>query len=108
MRVTNRLSLGAALLMTVCLGLASQGAWAFTECSVAPTRVHSGDAGNFYIFFSNGGFAIIRENDLDYRATMSIVLFAIATDRTLTARYEANNVPCNSTYQELTGLSMSK
>jgi hypothetical protein len=93
--------------MALGMSVASQ-AFGFTECSVAPTRVHSGDAGNFYIFFSNGGFAIVRESDADYRATVAMVLLAIATDRTLTVRYVSDGVPCNATYQELDGLGMNK
>lgn len=102
------LSLKLVVFAFLIFGLVSPSVWAYTECSVAPTRVHSGDSGNFYIFFSNGGLAIIRKADPDYSATITVVMFAIATDRPLIVRYEADGVPCNATFQELEGLAMSK
>ena len=85
------------------LGFPFRAAYAYTECTVNVSQIFSGDGGNIWIRFTNGGAAVILSNDPDRQATLSLAMTALVTSRTVTARYTANGASCSATNMDLEG-----
>jgi hypothetical protein len=93
--------LGIAAMLA--LGAPIQSAHAYTECTSSVSQIFSGDEGNVWVVFTNGGAVAIPPTDLDQGKTMSMAMAALVAGRTVTARYAANGVACNTTRFDLTG-----
>ena len=91
MRRFRNLAIGAMLALAVPL----EGAHAITECNVNIHRIFVGD-GIIWISFTNGGQAVVQANDPDREATLSMAMTAFIAGREVIARYQADNLVCNS------------
>jgi len=80
-----------------------QTAYAYTECTLSVSRIFSGDGGNIWILFTNGGAAVALSNDPDKQATLGMAMMALATSRTVTARYTTTGASCSATNMDLEG-----
>lgn len=96
-----------ALTLT-CLGLALNAgpARAFTECQSPLQKMFAGDGGAIYLYFPNGGAAIIAVTDPNKQAATAIAMTAIAGGRDVIIRYTANGVSCSSVRSDFEGIWM--
>jgi hypothetical protein len=84
--------IAASILSTV----ASEPVLASTECTVTLSRMYAGDGGNVWLHFTNGGSAILLPSYPDIQATTAFGMTALLSGRTLTVRFTADGVLCNS------------
>jgi hypothetical protein len=84
------------ILMIATLGafLCPQKAFAVTECQVNVRNLFSGDGGSLWIFYTNGGSAIIYKTDPDFELTASFALSALLASRPVVVRYATDGVAC--------------
>jgi hypothetical protein len=94
-------------LMAAALGafLCPQQALAVTECAVNVQSLFTGDDGGVWIFYTNGGSAIIYKTDPDFETTVSFAMSALLASRPIAVRYAADGVGCTaSARSDLAGL----
>ena len=78
-----------------------------TECTAKVIRIWAGNGGNVMITLANGGNAVITPNDPNREAALAIALTAQTTDRTVTVRYNASNLACNTTVNDFAGIFLN-
>jgi hypothetical protein len=82
--------------LVVLLCLVTSRAWAYTECTVALTKVYAGDDGYVWLNYSNSGSAYVPPGDPDVKGTLALATAALMSGRSITVRYAANGVSCNA------------
>lgn len=75
----------------------SANTYAYTECpSSLISKIHTGDNGNVYIYYVNGGSTRINEGDINLQNALSLALAAFMGDKKVKVRYTADDVTCNA------------
>lgn len=82
-------------LFSLCLALGTQAS-AYTECTLSVQSVWSGDGGNVWLHFTNGGSAFVGPSDPDREGFLSLGATALVASRQVRIRYTANSVACNA------------
>ena len=77
------------------MGLTPTISPAVTECSGHIIRIWTGDEGKMWLFMDNGVAAYTIRTDPDTKNLLAIGSVALVANKTLTIRFEADQVPCD-------------
>ncbi|ARC92138.1 hypothetical protein B6A42_08555 [Vibrio coralliilyticus] len=67
----------------------------YKECVENTSRVYVGDEGILWLSFKNGGHALVRPDDPDFKNILTIVTAAHMADRSITVRYIDPTATCS-------------
>jgi hypothetical protein len=84
---------GAALL---CAAMAPNPSFAVTQCTSRVNNIWTGDNGYIWLFLENGIAAYTPATDADTKNILAVTTAALLAGKTITIRFQADNVPCNS------------
>lgn len=92
---TGRFLMVATAIASLNLEL-SAPALAYTECNETVTKIWAGDGGMIWIYYNDGGAAIITGSDPNREAAISLATTALVTGRQIVVRYNASGVSCTT------------
>jgi len=90
MRTGSLLRISAAFAVMPCSSPVS----AYTQCQSAVERIWAGDGGYVWIYFPNGGSAVIGPSDPNREAVLAMATTALTASRQVIVRYAADGVNC--------------
>jgi len=67
---------------------------AYTECTETVAKIWAGDGGMVWIYYTDGGAAIIASSDPNREAAISLATTALVTGRQVVVRYNTTGVAC--------------
>lgn len=82
----------------------STPAFAYKECSEEIKSVYVGDNGFLWVTFKNGGIANMRDTDVDFKSTLSVLLSAHMAGRGITVRYASDSATCSESRNDIQGI----
>lgn len=77
---------------------------AVTECTGKVVKVWTGDGGVVWLFFDNGVNAYTPPSDPDTKNILALSTAALLTGKTVTIRFQADSLPCNSSTNSRTDI----
>ncbi len=91
-RATSILFCAAVL----CMAIAPSSSFAVTQCTGKINNIWTGDNGYIWLVFDNGINAYTPPTDPDTKNILAVTTAALLAGKTITIRFQADNVPCNS------------
>ena len=87
----------AACLISSLFALFScQEALAYTQCQSNVQKIWAGDGGYIWLHLTNGGSAVIANNDPNREAVIALATSALLASHQMIVRYAADGVDCTS------------
>ena len=84
------------LILGIALIFISSSSFAYKECAVKTNRLYIGDNGSLWMTFVGGGAANMRNSDVDFKDTYSMLLAAQIADKNVVVRFSDTNAQCNT------------
>lgn len=98
-----------SIIFGIVMAIMSTSSFAYKECPVKTSRLYIGDNGSLWMTFVGGGAASIRNSDVDFEMTYSLLLAAQMSDKTVTIRFQGDDALCNSgTRTDVAGVWLHK
>jgi len=81
-------------------------AFAYKECVEHLSRYYIGDEGILWMTFADGGSAYLRQADVDFNASLTLVTAALLSNKPIIVRYDDDGAGCNegSVRQDVRGI----
>lgn len=103
---TSLLKRASILIAALVMVTLPHSAFAYTECSRTPARFFVG-SGILWVVYAEGGVGTMGQNSPDFKPVFAVILTALTNKQSITVRYEADSLACDS-QQSIQGVWMNQ